>query len=149
MNINTKYFSNLSYTEEEVITFKSGIFGFENNKRFLLIRFEEENGGLLCLQNLEDEQLAFVVMNPFCFPLGYCPKLSENDLKSLGCVDEKSLVCYNICVLNDDVKKSSVNLRCPLVINGETRQALQVVLEDDRYSFKHPFYKFLKEKDKC
>lgn len=141
MNINTKYFSSLSYTEDEVITFPSGIFGFENNKQFLLIRFEEENGGLLCLQNIEEPQLAFIVMNPFCFPLGYAPKLSEKDLEKLGSLDEKSLLCYNICVLNDDVKKSSVNLRCPLIINGETRQALQVILEDDRYSFKHPFYK--------
>lgn len=146
MDINTKYFGSLSYTEEEVITFENGIFGFEENKHFLLIRFEKDNGGLLCLQNLEDAQLAFIVMNPFCFLSDYRPQLSEKDLEKLGSPDGDALLCYNICVLNDDVKKSSVNLRCPLVINGETRQALQVVLEDNRYPFKHPFHEFVKEK---
>ena len=146
MDINTKYFGSLSYTEEEVITFENGIFGFEENKHFLLIRFEKDNGGLLCLQNLEDEQLAFIVMNPFCFLSDYRPQFSEKDLEKLGSPDGEALLCYNICVLNDDVKKSSVNLRCPLVINGETRQALQVVLEDNRYAFKHPFHEFVKEK---
>lgn len=146
MNINTKYLGELSYTEEEIITFANGIFGFEENKQYLLIRFEEENGGLLCLQNLEDMNLAFIVINPFCFLEDYAPQPTEKDLEKIGSPVAETILCYNICVFNEDVQKSSVNLRCPLLINGESRQAIQVVLEDERYSFKQPFQELVKEK---
>lgn len=142
MEINTKYFGPMPYTEDEVITFRKGVFGFEENRRFILIRFDDENGGLLCLQNIEDEQLAFVVMNPFYFMPDYEPVLQEAELKRLEAGTSEELLFYNICVLDEDVAKSSVNLRCPLVVNGDTKQAMQVILEDSRYSFKQPFHEF-------
>ncbi len=146
METNTKYFGAMPYTEDEVITFENGIFGFEENKRYLLIRFEEDNAGLLCLQNLEDEQLAFVVANPFVFLPDYAPQVTEADLKKVGNPPMEETAFYTICVLQEDMKKSTTNLRCPLVINGTTRKAMQVILEDSSYDFKHPFYEFKKEK---
>lgn len=147
MEINTKYFGAMPYTEDEVITFQKGIFGFEENRRFILIRFEDENGGLLCLQNIENEQLAFVVINPFSFMPDYKPVLAEADLKKLSVKSSEELLFYNICVLDEDVSKSSVNMRCPLAVNGETKEAMQVILEDGQYAFKQPFHEFaVKEK---
>lgn len=142
MEINTKYFGAMPYTDDEVITFQSGIFGFEESRRFILIRFEDENGGLLCLQNIENEQLAFVVVNPFYFMPEYKPVLTEADLKKLEAASSEELLFYNICVLDEDVTKISVNLRCPLAVNADTRQAMQVILEDSQYAFKQPFYEF-------
>lgn len=142
MEINTKYFGAMPYTEEEVITFQNGIFGFEDNRKFILIRFEDENGGLLCLQNIENEQLAFVVANPFLFLPDYKPVLAEAELRRLGVESSEELLFYNICVLDADVAKSSVNLRCPLAINGDTQQGLQVILEDGQYAFKQSFHEF-------
>ena len=84
METNTKYFGTMPYTEDEVITFKNGIFGFEENKKYLLIRFEDDNAGILCLQNLEDAQLAFIVANPFVFLPDYAPQVSTADLKKIG-----------------------------------------------------------------
>lgn len=142
MEINTKYFGPMPYTEDEVITFRNGIFGFEENRQFILIRFVDEIGGLLCLQNIEDEQLAFVVMNPFCFMPEYKPVLAAADLKALKAEASEELLFYNICVLDEDMAKSTVNLRCPLVVNGDTQQAMQVILEDSQYGFKQPFHEF-------
>ena len=146
METNTKYFGTIPYTEEEVITFENGIFGFEEHKRYLLIRFEEDNAGLLCLQNLEDAQLAFIVANPFVFLPDYAPQVAEADLKKLGNPAPESLAFYTTCVLAEDMSQSTTNLRCPLVINGETKQAVQVILEDTAYGFKQPFHELIKEK---
>ena len=146
METNTKYFGTIPYTEDEVITFENGIFGFEENKRYLLIRFEEDNAGLLCLQNLEEPQLAFIVANPFVFLPDYNPQVAEADLKKLGNPAYENLAFYTTCVLAEDMADSSTNLRCPLVINGETKKALQVILEDSAYGFKQPFHEFAKEK---
>lgn len=145
METNTKYFGTIPYTEEEIITFENGIFGFEKNKQYLLIRFEEDNAGLLCLQNLEDTQLAFIVANPFVFLPDYTPQVTQTDLKKLGNPPFENLVFYTTCVLAEDMANSSTNLRCPLVINGETKQAIQVILEDSTYGFKQPFHAFAKE----
>ncbi len=145
METNTRYFGTMPYTQEEVITFADGIFGFEENKNYLLIRFENENGGLLCLQNLEDAHLAFIVANPFIFLPEYQPNPTKADLEKLNPSSEDVLLFYNICVINEEIEKSTMNLRCPLMINGETRKAAQIILEDDRYAFKHPFYELAKE----
>ena len=145
METNTRYFGTMAYTPEEVITFAEGIFGFEENKQYLLIRFENENNGLLCLQNLEDTHLAFIVANPFVFLPEYHPQPSAADLEKLAPSSDEVLLFYNICVIQEDIERSTMNLRCPVMINGETRKAVQVILEDDRYAFKHPFYELAKE----
>ena len=52
-----------------------------------------------------------------------------------------------ISVLDEDISKSSVNLRCPLAVNAETKQAMQIILDDGQYAFKQPFHEFaVKEK---
>ena len=147
MEINTKYFGTMPYTEDEVITFENGIFGFEENKKYLLIRFEENNAGLLCLQNLEDEQLAFTVANPFVFMPEYAPMVAQADLDKIGNPPISNLVFYNTCVIAENIQESTVNLRCPLVINGETKQAVQVILEDNSYAFKQLFYELFKKEN--
>ena len=146
METNTKYFGTMPYTPEEVITFEDGIFGFEENKNYLLIRFEDDNAGILCLQNLEDTHLAFIVANPFVFMPDYQPVPMQSDLAKLGSPSEEVLLFYNICSLDEDIQKSTFNLRCPLMIHGETRKAVQVILEDTSYAFRQSFYQFAKEK---
>ena len=90
MEIMTKYFGELSFDENEILNFENGLFGFESFKKFSLIRFDNENGNILCLQSLEESQLAFTIINPFAFLQDYTPKLNEEVLKHLGLDDEKS-----------------------------------------------------------
>ena len=145
MEINTKYFGTLSYTEAEEIVFERGIFGFEDNRKFLLIRFDNDSGNILCLQNIENAELAFTVMNPFSFIPDYKPELNDCDLKKIEATNNKELNFYNICVIASEIGNSTVNLRCPIAINTENRKAIQVILENDQYNFKYPFHQFLKE----
>lgn len=146
METNTRYFGIMPYTQEEVITFADGIYGFAENKQYLLIRFEDDNAGILCLQNLEDPHLAFIVANPFLFLPDYQPIPTQRDLEKLGSPAPEQLLFYNICSMQEDIAKSTINLRCPLMIHGETHQATQIILEDTRYVFKQPFDELVKEK---
>ena len=57
MEINTKYFGLMPFEDDEVITFESGIFGFEQDKRYIIIRFDEDNNGILCFQSIDDEKI--------------------------------------------------------------------------------------------
>ncbi len=135
----TKYFGEVTFSRDEILTFNNGIFGFENSKKFALMNFEDGTDAMVCLQSTEDEDLAFVLMNPFFLMPDYQPEIKDSDIKALE-VDKntKGVLYYVVCVVRDSVSDSTVNFRCPIVINPETKKAVQVILENSKYSFKHP-----------
>ncbi len=133
MELETKYFSTLQYEEDEVIFFPEGLFGFESYQRFILIRFENQNTSLICLQSVDEANIAFVMINPYHFLPKYEVALPEDE----GNPEESAV--YTICVLQESVPESTANLRCPIVINTKTRLAKQIILENTEYPFKYPF----------
>ena len=48
MHLMTKYFGQIDYDPTEVLSFPNGIFGFEEEKQFLLLPFHGGGGNLLC-----------------------------------------------------------------------------------------------------
>ena len=131
--------------KSQYIEFKEGIFGFEEEKKFLPVMFEDGSDAVLYLQSIRNEKLSFVVMNPFMLKEDYNPVHSEEDYKKLGTSDEKDLSYYVFCVIANVAEESTVNLRCPIVVNHVTRQAVQVILGSDEYGFRHPLKEFEKE----
>lgn len=142
MNIKTKYFGEIEIEEEAAIDFSGGLFAFEDEKRFVLLPFEGSESTLLCLQSVETEGLAFVVMNPFAVSPGYTPVLQEQELERMGVMDSTELCYYVMCVVREPVSDSTLNLKCPVVINDETRQGMQVILEGDAYGMRHRLSEF-------
>ena len=47
MHLMTKYFGQIDYDPTEVLSFPNGIFGFEEEKQFLLLPFHGGGGNLL------------------------------------------------------------------------------------------------------
>ena len=149
MKINTKYFGEIEYEEEEILTFPQGIFAFEEERRFLLLPFAGSDCNLLSLQSLDEPALAFVVLDPFSLNPNYTPVLQPDELKMLGVADSHDLYYYVMCVVKDRAGDSTVNLRCPVVINGDTCTGVQVILEDERYQMRHLLSEFGKEGAPC
>ena len=106
----------------------------------MLIPFE--GGSLLCFQSIQTPDLAFVSMNPLSLKLDYEPVLQPAELQSLGVQDSQDLAYYVLCVVKKPVAESTVNLKCPIAVNPETRQARQVILETDAYEMRHPLAEF-------
>ena len=49
---------------------------------------------------------------------------------------------------SSDLANSTVNLKCPVAINVETRTARQVILDTEEYEMRHPLAEFgRKEED--
>ena len=120
----------------EYIEFPDGLFGFEQNTKFVPIMVEEDSDAVLLLQSMENEELSFVVMNPFM--------LCE-DYAKIGTKNQEELSFYVICVVKDDLDASTVNLKCPIVVNVVTRQARQVILDTKKYKLRHYLKEFKKE----
>lgn len=128
--------------EMEYIEFEEGIFGFEGQKKFVPIMLEEDSDAVLYLQSLEDEELSFVIMNPFMLKEDYDPVLSEEDYKALGTSNVGDLSYYVFCVVGNTVGESKVNLKCPIVVNHVNRKARQVILDSKEYGFRHLLKEF-------
>lgn len=145
MKLQTKYFGEIDYEREDVLSFPAGLFGFEDEKEFLLLPFEGSGETMLCFQSVQTPALAFVSMNPFALMPEYEPVLQANELAGLGVGESTELAFYVLCVVKNPVADSTVNLKCPVAINPDTRTARQVILDTDRYEMRHPLAAFGKK----
>ena len=137
MEVDTKYFGRITVEEADVFYFQNGLFGFEDEKQFLLLPFAGGEGNLLCFQSVKTAGLAFVAMNPFSLKDDYAPVLQRAELEALGVQRSEELCYYVLCVVRNPVSESTVNLKCPVVINEDTHQAAQVILESGDYEMRH------------
>lgn len=143
MRISTKYFDDVEVLESDIIYFEDGIFGFEYVHKYVIMEFEKGSDNILCLQNIEDSELAFVLMNPFDLKSDYEPKLSDEDIKTLKIEsDNTGVLYYVICVVKDTIAESTVNLKCPIVINPQNKMAKQIILDNSNYTFRHELRQF-------
>lgn len=142
MRLKTKYFGEIDCHEEDMLHFPDGLFGFEEEKEFFLLPFEGSEGSLLCFQSVATPGLAFVAVNPFSLKPDYAPVLTAGELKEMEAERSEDLCFYALCVVRRPAADSTVNLRCPVVINDETRRAAQIVLEDETYHMHHPLSEF-------
>jgi len=140
LKLQSKYFGEVEYEPGDLVHFPAGLFGFEEEREFLLLPFEGSNGGMLCLQSVKTPALAFVVLDPFTLDPGYAPELEKEDLRQFGVKETGELGFYVLCAVKNPVSESTVNLKCPLVVHPETREARQVIME--RYEMRHPLAGF-------
>lgn len=139
MEINTKAYGRVKINPDDIITFDGGLLGFREMKTFVLLGDPETTEGLVWLQSLEEEHLAFVVIQPRFLRQDYQPEIHIRELEELEIEDPAILLLYAIVTIPEDFKKMTVNLRAPVVINVKNNTAKQVVLNDDQYRVKEPF----------
>lgn len=140
MDLNSKYHEKIEYNEEEVITFSKGLPGFEQLKKFIIFKLED-NEDFNVLHSLENNEIGFVVTTPFSIVNNYEFKLTEEILKELEIKDEKEVLVLNTVTLNSDISKITVNLKAPIIINIKSKLGAQIILDNEKYSIKHPLVK--------
>ena len=131
MTIQTDY-GVVEYKQEDLVIFPDGLFGFPKLTRYLLLRLneEEDDDSMLLMLSVEDPNVVFVLINPFFLCPDYSPRLAPEELSCLQCSDNGELSYYAICVVRNDYLENTVNLKCPLVINPNTRHGMQVILKN-------------------
>ena len=99
MILQTKYFGEIDAKEEEIISFKNGLLGFEDIDRYVLIDNEEEGSPFKWLQGVNGSKPAFVIIDPFAVKNNYEINLSDEVLKELDIKDAGEVVVYSIVVV--------------------------------------------------
>ena len=150
MLVRTKYFGDLDLDESKIITFKHGLFGFEEYKKFTLLYDNEvdEPPAISWLQSCDEISLALPVMNPLIVEPSYNPIVSEETIGDLGEFTEKNTMLLVTVTIPSDIKQMTVNLKAPFIIHTDTRQAAQVVVDNPEYKIKHAIYDCLQKMNK-
>ncbi|MCR4654210.1 MAG: flagellar assembly protein FliW [Eubacterium sp.] len=143
LTLETKEYGTLEYAPEDIMHYPDGLFGFPDLHDYIpLCLNEEEDNTLLVLQSVDEASIGFVVINPYALDPDYTPYLTPEELQYLGVESEQDLTFYVICVLHENYLDNTVNLKCPLVVNPETRRGMQVILSSSDYDFRHKLSDF-------
>jgi len=129
-------FGELEVPEESVITFPSGMIGFPQVKKFVMI---DHKPPFSWLHSIEDPNLAFVVVNGFEFGEQYNLKPPYDDEK----VEFKENDEYAILVIvtvRPDPKLTTANLKAPIFVNASSKNAVQVIFDNPEYSTRFSLY---------
>ena len=126
MKIDTKYYGEMDYTKDELVVFPDGLFGFSQYHDYLPLSMEEDDSSLLILQSVDEPYVAFFLIDAAALFPSYSPVLLPEELSY-----------YVICAVKKDYLDGTVNLKCPLAINPDTRKGIQVILSNADYDYRH------------
>lgn len=140
MKITTTRFGEIDIAEDKIIKFNQGIPGFEEERDFAIIPYDEKSP-FLFLQSLSQGDLAFLIINPFLIFPDYEFEIDDLSIEELQVKQSEEMLTYTIITMADgDIKKMTTNLIAPLIINKSNNLAKQVVLEKSNYTTKHSLF---------
>jgi len=131
----TKAYGMVEVNERQKITFPSGLFGFESLKDYVLLDAEQQP--FYWLQSIDEEKIAFVLIDPFLFRPDYEMDIDNEELLPIGITDPEKAVIFSIVTVPPDNGPMTANLQGPLIINRDSRLGVQAVLTDSRWKTKH------------
>jgi len=131
----TKAYGTIEVNERQKITFPSGLFGFESLKDYVLLDAAQQP--FYWLQSMDEENTAFILIDPFIFRPDYEMDISNEELLPIGISESEKAVIFSIVTIPPDNSPMTANLQGPLVINRESRLGIQAVLTDSRWKTKH------------
>ncbi len=138
MKIETRDFGTMEIAEDTIITLPNGIIGFEDTHRYTLIAPLGGDTFPMWLQSVEGKTPCFVVYDPMQIVSDYRFEITDDEQAILKIDENTPYRCLTVAIVPDDYKKTTINLRCPIVLNTRDNIAAQVILED--YEFKYPVY---------
>ncbi|MCI5740453.1 MAG: flagellar assembly protein FliW [Lachnospiraceae bacterium] len=150
MKLTTRVFGEIDIEDEKIINFEDGIIGFPDLKKFTLIYDEEKenNSNIIWMQSLDEPAFAMPVMNPLLVKENYNPIVEDELLKALGNLAEENTLVLVTVTVPQNIEKTSVNLKAPIVINAKEKKAVQVIVEDE--DVKYEIYDILQaQKEKA
>jgi flagellar assembly factor FliW len=131
--VQTSRFGEIEIRHENVLKFKSGLIGFPDTLEFGLYISEEE-APFEWLQSLEDPKLAFVVIKPEHIAPEYQFSIPKVDLEDLKVNEGEGAEVRVVVTVPSDPHDMTANLRAPILIHPETKDAKQIILSYGDFS---------------
>jgi flagellar assembly factor FliW len=124
---------------ESVLTFPSGILGFPDSHRYVILDHDTD-APFKWLQSLDEPGLAFVILDPASFHPGYTVQVPNEALIEVqGKDDDELIVSVLLTIPSNDPTGITANLRGPLLMNPRTKFCKQLILSDN-YPTRFPLF---------
>jgi flagellar assembly factor FliW len=137
MILSNTRFGEIEYSADDIISFSDGLIGFPSNTDFLLIN-PKPNTPFRWLQSIEEPSLAFLVAFTEAIVPNYAPEVDDRVANELD-LDEETpqMLLTTVTIPAGNPQEMTTNLLGPIIINGATMKAKQVILTDDLYTVRH------------
>lgn len=132
MQIETVNFGTVEIGPEDVVEFARGLFGFEDVRRYVLLRHTQGSPFRL-LQAVDRPDLAFAVIEPYLIHPDYSVELTDEEAQSVGWWEDRNVLVFVIVGITSDPDEMTANMKGPILIDPASRRGLQVVLPGDRW----------------
>ena len=134
--IDTERFGEVSFREEDLLTFPRGIPAFEDKHRWVLVG--SEDNAVKWLQSVEDGALALPVTTPDAVRPDYNARIPEDELTLVGSTNTADLALLIVVSIPEAAPwNMTANLRAPILLNLKTRKAVQVIALNEEYPIRH------------
>jgi len=131
--------SKKSSLSEGTIHFEDGLIGFDSLKDFQLVIAE---GPFFWLELKEDPSSRFLVAPVSDLESLYSgkfdPKAEQIDFKS-----KDELGMFLIVTVEDEIEKSSVNAKAPILVNFRSQKAVQLIIDEPEFEMKKAISSFM------
>ncbi|MPM27920.1 Flagellar assembly factor FliW [bioreactor metagenome] len=120
------------------LQFTQGLLGFEEISQYTLQH--KGDSPVWELTASSGVSPRFVLFEAAAVADRYAPTLPKEALVILQAESEEELSFFAVAVVPDDISKTTVNLRSPIVMNIKAGLAAQIVLESTGYPMRHPVF---------
>ena len=124
MKINTHQFGEIEFTEEKIINFENGLFGFEFLKKYLFIK--PDDSFFYWLNSIENPDIAFPM-----FGL----RVIDDQFPQ-----EDNFEAFGIVTLNSNPLNITLNLKAPVYINQNDKSGFQKIVDTDNYPVNYKLF---------
>lgn len=132
-------FGTLEINDDSVLTFPSGLLGFPESHRYVILDHDTE-APFKWLQSLDEPALAFVIIDPDLLLADYHIQVPDDALGEVQGNEESDLATAVILTIpSEDPGRMTANLRGPLLMNQRTKLCKQLVLSDE-FPTRHPLF---------
>ena len=148
MHINSRLFGEIDVDDNKIITFESGIIGFDECRHFTLL-YDSEKGNqrsIMWLQSVERPELAFPVADPMSISREYNPIVEDEWLEPIGEIkNEEDIYVLVILTVPSDLTRMTANLKAPVIINTGTMKGCQLIVNNEEYQVRDNVYDYIQE----
>jgi flagellar assembly factor FliW len=137
----TKYHGEIRFKPEQVLHVPAGLFGFSEEKEFLLLELPSSRP-LVFVQSIRTPELCFISLPAQVVKPDYCLQMSPSDIESLGYapgtppVMGQDVLCLAFLTVRER-QDTTANLLAPLVIDIAHHRGMQVMRAGE-YSLQYP-----------
>ena len=139
MVIETDKFGSFDTSDCKTINFPAGLPGFEDLHKFIILELSETKP-IYWLQSVENKHISLPVVITFEILDDYNIDIRDNDLEDLHFESKNDLLIMNVIVIPEDIKKMTVNLAAPIIINAKHGIAKQIIIDAVELPIRYPVY---------